>query len=84
MDHAINVPAKHLGLLVFRVAKRIHAEFAQNEWSIFGQILQPQEIAFEITLIVEVNVETEEIHILRKEIFGWRIGGIGKQDVRIK
>ena len=42
------------------------------------EILQSQEITFEITLIVEVNIETAKIGILRQQIFRRRVRGIGK------
>ena len=48
-----------------------------------GQILQAQQITFEIALIVQVNVETAKIDILRKQIFRRRISRVGKEHIRI-
>ena len=48
-----------------------------------GEILQPQQIAFEITLIMKVNIETGKIGVLREQIFGRRICGIRKERIGI-
>src|ERR1043166_4844149 len=48
-----------------------------------GEILQPQQVTFEITLVMKVNVETAKIGILRQQIFGRRVSGIGKEGARI-
>ena len=32
---------------------------------------------------MQVNVETKKIDVLRQEIFGWWIGGVGKENIRI-
>src|SRR5690349_8602847 len=44
---ALDVPAEHLGLLVLRMANRVHSELAENERTFLGQILQPQEVTLE-------------------------------------
>ena len=80
---AVDVPAEHFGLLVFAVANRVHPEFAEHERFFFRQILQSQQILFEIALVVQVNVETAEIDILRQEIFCRRITRVGKENIRI-
>src|SRR5205807_2413897 len=41
---AVDVPAEDVGLLVLRVADGVHAEFAEDERAIFGEILQAQEV----------------------------------------
>ena len=81
--HAVNVPAEHFGLLVLRMPDRVHAELTKNKRMFAGEILQPQQVTFEIALIVKVNVETGKIGILREQIFGGRIGRIRKKRVRI-
>src|SRR5215475_15980624 len=68
--HAIDVPAEHFGLLLLRMPDRIHAKFTEDERMLAGEILQPQQIPFEIALVVKINVETGKIGILRKQIFG--------------
>src|SRR5436190_1409110 len=81
--HAVNVPAEHFGLLVLRMPDRVHAELTKNKRMFAGEILQPQQVTFEIALIVKVNVETGKVGILRKQIFGGRIRRIRKERVRI-
>src|SRR5581483_1639542 len=62
---------------------RVHAEFAQDKRMLACEILQTQQVPFEITLIVEVNIETAKVSVLRQEIFRRRVRGIGKQGIRI-
>src|SRR6478672_7112761 len=81
--HAIDMPGEHVGLLVLRMSDRVHAEFAKDQRTLACKILQPQQIPLELVLIVEVNIETAKIGILRQQIFGRRIGGVGKEGVRI-
>src|SRR2546422_11692363 len=38
-DHAVDVPAQHFGLLILTVPDRVHPEFAEDERTIFGEIL---------------------------------------------
>src|SRR5256714_4478752 len=83
-DHAVDVPAEHLGLLVLAVADRVHPELAENERTILGEILETQEVTLERVLIVQVNVEAGEIAVLREEKFRGRIAGIRKENVRIR
>ena len=61
----------------------VHAEFAQDQRTLAGEILQPQQVTLEIALVVQVNIETAEVGVLRQEIFRWRIRGIGKERLRI-
>src|SRR5439155_20784470 len=77
-NHAVNVPTEHFGMLVLRMPDRVHAEFNNNKRMFTGEILQPQQVTFEIALIVKVNVETGKIGILREQIFGGRIRRIRK------
>ena len=81
--HAVNVPAEHFGLLVLRMPDRVHAELTKNKRMFAGEILQPQQVTFEIALIVKVNVETGKIGILREQIFGGRIRRIRKERIGI-
>ena len=62
---------------------RVHAEFPQNKRMLAREILQSQQVTFEVTLIVKVNVETAKIGILRQQIFRRRVRGIGKKGIRI-
>ena len=77
------MPAEHFRLLILRMPDRVHAEFTKNERLLAREILQSQQIALEIPLIVEVNIETAKVGILRQQIFGRRIGSIGEQSIRI-
>ena len=63
---------------------RVHPELAEHERLFLGQILQAEEVFFEIALVVQVNVEAIEIDVLREEIFRWRITRVGKENVRIR
>ena len=81
--HAVDVPAKHFGLLLLRMPDRVHAEFTEDKRMFAGEILQPQQVTFEIALIVKVNVEARKIGILREQIFGGRIRRIRKERIRI-
>ena len=62
---------------------RIHPKLAQDQRPFFGQILQPKQIPLELELIVQVNIEAKEIDILRQQILGRRIGGVGEEGVGI-
>src|SRR5919106_4410366 len=84
LHHAIDVPTEHFGLFLLRMPEGVHAEFAKNQRPFFRQILQPQQVALKIRLIVQVNVETAKVDVLGKEIFGWRISRVGKKRGRIK
>src|SRR6266550_8471744 len=81
--NAVNVPAEHFSLLVLRMPDRVHAELTKNKRMFAGEILQPQQVTFEITLIVKVNIETGKIGILREQIFGGRICRIRKERIGI-
>ena len=65
------------------MADRVHPELAEDERPLFGQILQAQQVSLEVALVVQVNVEAEEIDVLREEIFRRRITRVGKENVRI-
>ena len=39
--NAVDMPAEHFGLLLLRMADRVHAEFTQDERLLAGEILQP-------------------------------------------
>src|SRR5438093_12640745 len=81
--HAIDVPTEHFGLFVLRMSDGVHAEFAQDKRMLAGEILQPQQVTLEILLVVEIDVKTTKIGILRQQIFGWRIRCVGKKGIRI-
>ena len=61
----------------------VHAEFPQDKRTFARKILKSQQVAFEIALIVKVNVKTAKIGILRKQIFGGRVSGIREERIRI-
>ena len=77
------MPGEHVGLLVLRMSDGVHAEFAKDKRTLACKILQPQQIALELVLVVEVNIETAKIGVLWQQIFGRRIGGVGKEGSRI-
>src|SRR5206468_1844770 len=80
---AIDVPTEHVGLLVFRMPDRVHAEFPKDKRMLTSEILEPQQVPLEITLVVEVHVKTAKISILRQQIFGRGICRIRKESIRI-
>ena len=51
---------------------RVHAEFTEDERMLAGEILQAQQVAFEIALVVKINVEARKIGILRSR---YSVGG---------
>src|SRR2546423_12489782 len=81
--HAVDMPAEHCGLLILGVANRVHPEFAEDERTILGEILQAQEVTLECVLVVQVNIEAGEVAVLREEKLSRRITGVGIEDVRI-
>src|SRR3982751_6577629 len=83
LDYAVDVPAQHFRLLVLTMSNRVHPKFAENERTLLSEILQTEEITFEIGLTMQVNIETKEIDILRQEKFGRRIGRVGIKRARI-
>src|SRR6266404_832557 len=76
--YAVDMPPEHVGLLVLRMPDCVHAEFPEDKRMLASEILQSEQVAFEIALIVKVNIETAKIGILRQQIFGRRISGIRK------
>ena len=72
------MPAQHFGLVVLAVPDRVHPEFAKDERTIFDEILQTKEITLEIALLMQVNVKTKKIDVLREQEFCRRISGVGK------
>ena len=82
-DDAFDVPAEHFGLLLFGVADGIHAEFAENERLVVGEVLQAGEVAVKILLAVEVDIESDEVAVLREEVFGRGVARVGKKGLGI-
>src|SRR5262249_34259122 len=83
LHHAVDMPAKHFGLLLLRMPDRVHPEFSEDERMFAREILQSEQIALEIALIVKINIETGKIGILRKQILGRRIRRVRKERIRI-
>ena len=81
--HAVDMPAEHFGLFLFAMPDRVHAELAQHERLFFREVLQAEQVAFEVALVVQINVEAVEIDVLREEILRRRIARVGKEHVRI-
>ena len=65
------------------MADRVHPELAEHERLFFREILQAEQVLFEVALVVQVNVEAVEIDVLREEILRRRITRVGKEHVRI-
>ncbi len=64
-----NLPAEHFALVRFPFAEGIDAEFAQHQGPGIGERLQPGEIIFKRLPVMEVNVETDEVDVLRMQKF---------------
>src|SRR2546423_4583292 len=77
-DHAIDMPAEHFGLLILAVPDRVHPEFAQDERTIFGQILQAEKVTLEIALLMQVNIKAKKIEVLPEQEFCRPISSVGK------
>ena len=82
-NNAFDVPAQHLRLLLLGMPNRIHAEFTKDERLVVGQILKARQIAIEIILPVQVDIECHEVAVLRQEILGGRIAGVGEKRARV-
>ncbi len=82
-DDAFDVPAEHFGLLLLGVANGVHAEFAEDERLVVGEILQAGEVAVEVVLAVQVDIEGDEVAVLREEVFGGRVARVGEQGAGI-
>src|SRR4030095_3077240 len=65
-DHAVDMPAQHVRLLVLSVPDRLHPKFAKDKRTLLGEILQSEEITLEVALLVQVNIEAKEIDVLRQ------------------
>ena len=65
------MPAQHLCLVVLGVADGVHAELAKEQGFLLGQVLQAREIALEIRLAMEVNVESGEVRVLAEADTQW-------------
>ena len=62
---------------------RIHAEFTKDERLVVSQILKARQVAVEIILPVQVDIECHEVAVLRQEILGGGIAGVGEKRARI-
>src|SRR5581483_10700074 len=68
----LDLPREDFAFLVLTLAARIDAEFAQHQRFGVGDHLQAGEIVFERLAMVEIDVETDEIQVLRT---GNSVGG---------
>src|SRR5580765_4831456 len=48
-DHAIDMPAQHFGLLILAVSDCVHSEFAQDERTLFDEVLREQKFCRRIS-----------------------------------
>src|SRR5438093_11534589 len=56
--HAVNVPDEQFGLLILRTPDRVLTDLRKTTRMLAGEILQPQQVTFEIALIVKQDAET--------------------------
>src|SRR5689334_1881762 len=47
----LDVPAKHLSMLVLRMTDRVHAELARDQRPLLRRVLLSQQVTFEVALI---------------------------------
>ena len=75
--HGIEMPADHLGLLLLGVADGVHAELPHDEGLVLGEVLESGQVALEVLPAVQVDVESQEVDVLREEVLGRRVAGVG-------
>ena len=78
-DHGVEVPADHLGLLLLGVADRVHAELTHHERLVVSEVLEACQVALKVLAAVQVDVEGQEVDVLRQQILGRRIARVGVQ-----
>ncbi len=81
---ALDLPFQHLRLAGLAFAQRVDAEFAQQKRLGFGEHLQAREVILKRLPLVQIDVETKEIHALRAQKFGGRKIGEGAQAFRVR
>ena len=73
-------PGEQLGLPVGALAQRVDAELGQHERLVLGDVLEPREVAAEVDLAVEVDVEGDEVdEVGHVEVLGGRKVGVAHQ-----
>jgi hypothetical protein len=80
---ALDVPLKHLALLVLGVADGVHPELTEDERPVLREVLQASEVSLEVGPAVQVDVESEEVGVLRQEVFRGGKTGVGVEDVGV-
>jgi len=76
-DDAIEVPIEDGGLHFLALADGVEAEFAHDQGLVAGEVLEAGEVALEVELAFEVDVEGVEVDVGREEILGGRVAGVG-------
>ena len=74
-ESLLDLPGKHFGFRPFTLAQRIHAQLTQQKRLGFGQSLEAGQVIAKSSLLVQVDVETDEIDVLRMQELGGRIVG---------
>ena len=82
-DDRIEMPADHLGLFLLGVADRVHSELAHDQGLVLRKILQAGQVALEVLAAVQVDVEGQEVDVLRQQILGRRIARVGVEGAGI-
>ena len=64
--------------------RRVNTAFAQQQGLALGQHLQAREVTLERLPLVQIDIETEEVHALRAQKLGGRIIRKGAQAIRVR
>src|ERR1700757_2165324 len=75
----MNLPGKYASLLLLAQPHRIDPELGQYQRLIDSEVVQPCDISPECRLVMKIDVETNEIGELDRQIFGRRKVGIADQ-----
>jgi hypothetical protein len=89
LQRRCQLPVDHLGLLLLSrrvgfVGAGVQADLAQHQRPVAGEVLQPREVAAEVELPLQEDVEREEIHRLQRQVLGGGDVRVGHQAVGIR
>ena len=74
---------EELGLALLALADRVDAELGEHQRLVLGEVLQPREVAAEVGLAVQVDVEGDEVEEVGEvEVLGRREVGVADQRAR--
>src|SRR5690349_1512829 len=83
LEGGVHLPGQDLPLPLLTLAKRIDPEFCQDQRLVEGNIVQPCDVATKSGLVVEINIETNEISEVDRQIFGGWIIRVADERLRM-